>query len=187
MRKKYSNFAVNQFLIHHKFLSDGKGLYFHGYNGSRKNHMSSIRWGRANAWILLSSMELIDILVEFEGKNMIIENVVRHCKERKKFQKEDGGFGTILDDHTSYTEMSGTAVIIAGIIKAVKTGIINEIKFKTVIERGIKCVKDDISSYGSVMHVSTGTPVMPDGDGYKTIQVMPTLYGQALTIAMLTA
>ena len=132
-------------------------------------------------------MELIDILEEFEGKNIIIENVTRHCKELKKLQKEDGGFGTILDDLTSYTEMSVTAGIIAGMIKTAKTGIIDEAEFKPAIERDIQCVKDDISSDVSVMHVSSGTPVMPDADGYRTIKVMPTLYGQALTIAMLTA
>ena len=50
--KRYTDFAVNQLKVHHKLLTDGKGLYYHGYNGAQKDHMSGVRWGRANAWMI---------------------------------------------------------------------------------------------------------------------------------------
>ena len=43
--------ALNQYYWHIKYLQDPEsGLYYHGYNNITGDHMSGIKWGRANAW-----------------------------------------------------------------------------------------------------------------------------------------
>ncbi len=182
--KKYTDFAAEQLCIHHRLLTDGNGLYFHGYNGAQKNHMSGVRWGRANAWIVYSTAEIINIAGDFKGRENVIAALKKHIEALKNVQRADGGFGTILDDDDSYTEISATAGIIAGIKNAISYGLVDD-EYITVYEKGIEAVKKAIAEDGSVTGVSTGTPVMPDAEAYKKIPCCPTLYGQGLAIIAL--
>lgn len=180
---KYTDFALKQLLIHHRLLSDGNGLYFHGWNCAAENHMSSVRWGRANAWILFSSMYILNRTGAFEGRDQIEEAVKRHACRLRDVQTENGAFGTILNDPSSYEELSATAGIAAGLILARKKGLIDE-TFDEVIERSVGAVENAVSEDGVLEQVSTGTPVMENADAYKKIPCCPTLYGQGLALAM---
>lgn len=180
--KEYTDFAVDQLLIHHKLLSGGPdGLYYHGYNGAQKNHMSSVCWGRANAWIIYATAQILKVAGDFDGKEELLERVRRHGAALKKYQRPDGGFGTVLDDESSYTEISATAGIAAGILEMVKLGVLDE-SYRTVFEKGVAAVAAAMEQDGAVSGVSTGTPVMPNAQAYKEIPCCPTLYGQGLAI-----
>jgi unsaturated rhamnogalacturonyl hydrolase len=183
--KKYSDFAAEQLCIHHRLLTDGRGLYYHGYNGAQKNNMSCVRWGRANAWIVYSTTEILNLIQEFDGRNDIVKALHNQIMALQQVQRPDGGFGTILDDTDSYTEISATAGIIAGIKNAINYGLIDD-KYKCIYDKGIEAVKNNITDDGTVEGVSTGTPVMPDAAAYKAIPCYPTLYGQGLAIVALT-
>ena len=181
--KAYTDFAVKQTLIHHKVLSDGSGLYFHGWNCKAHNSMSAVRWARANAWIILSSMYILNAAGEFEGRATIENYVKKHSEALKAVQTENGAYRTILDDASAYEEMSATAGITAGLILARRENLIGE-EFDSVIERGVKAVENATSENGEVNGVSTGTPVMKNAEEYKQIQCCPTLYGQGLAMIM---
>lgn len=184
--RKYTDFAVEQLIIHHKLLSDGTGLYYHGYNGAQKNHMSAVRWGRANAWILYATSEIIKIIGDFKEKDDLIKFVQNHVKALKAVQRADGGFGTILNDHDSYTEISATAGIIAGIKNSLNYGLIKS-EYEIMYKKGIEAVKQAIAEDGSVKGVSTGTPVLPSAEDYKAVPCCTALYGQGLAIIALAA
>lgn len=180
----YADFAAEQLEIHHRLLSDGRGLYYHGYNGEMKNHMSAVKWGRANAWILYSTVEILKTLPNIKCREKFICKVKDHVKALSELQRMDGGFGTILDDCRSYTEISATAGIAAGIKLAVDCGFISE-KYEIMYRNAIDCIKHAISYDGTVRGVSSGTPVMSDAAAYKNIPLCPTLYGQGLAAAAL--
>lgn len=184
--RKYTDFAVEQLIIHHKLLSDGTGLYYHGYNGAQKNHMSAVRWGRANAWILYATSEIIKIIGDFKEKDDLIKFVQNHVKALKAVQRADGGFGTILNDPDSYTEISATAGIIAGIKNSLNYGLIKS-EYEIMYKKGIEAVKQAIAEDGSVKGVSTGTPVLPSAEDYKAVPCCTALYGQGLAIIALAA
>lgn len=174
--KKYVDFAVEQFMIHHKYLAAEDGLYYHGFNGG--DHMSAVKWGRANAWIIYSSAVLYE-----KTKNSDIAAVIRrHAEALKQVRRQDGGYGTILDEPASYTELSATAGIIAGIKKAVSAGALDS-SFEQMCDT--KIITDNINANGELMHVSTGTPIMPDKQAYMSIPICPTLYGQGLAVLAL--
>ncbi len=182
--KKYTDFAIQQLKIHHRLLSDGNGLYFHGYNGAKKDHMSAIRWARANGWILYSSMEILNVSGTFDDRDKIEQAIKAHANALAKVQRTDGGFSTILDDPTSYTEISATAAIAAGLFLAMDAGLIGT-EYQPVWQKAISAVQNAVKENGEVDGVSSGTPVMPDADGYKNIPITPTLYGQGLAIIAL--
>lgn len=182
---KYVDFAVNQFALHHKYLSDGSGLYFHGYDSNQKNHMSAVRWGRANAWILLGTMELYDILGSDDKELNISGLAARHCDALVQCIKPDGGFATIINDASSYTEISATAGIAAGMIKAQRAGFQGANDLTDIIHGAVSCVESSVNNDGSVTGVSTGTPVLKDEAAYKNVRRTTTLYGQGLAMAML--
>jgi len=182
---KYKEFAKNQMICHLKCLKNtANGLYCHGWNSNRGDHMSAVCWGRANAWIIYSGAELINILGDFEGINEVRNAIKEHVEVLSKYQTEDGAFRTIIDDETSYEEASATAGIIAGIKLAVNLGIVED-KYESNFEKGIEYIKSQIDDNGILQSVSFGTPVMKSAEEYKNIALIPTLYGQGLgTIAL---
>ena len=181
----YTDFAIKQLKLHHKFLSDGEGLYFHGYNANLKNHMSGIKWGRANAWILYSTMMILNLTGGFDGCGEIYDFVRAHINRLDKVQSSGGAFRTILDDESSYIEISATSGLIAGVKMAVESGIADK-EYMRIYDKGVKSIIASIEEDGSVKNVSTGTPVMKDAQAYKDIPCdMPTLYGQGLSIIAL--
>lgn len=177
--KKYADFCANQLIIHHKLLSDGNGLYFHGWDGANKNHMSAVRWGRANSWITYSTAEILRLLPDIAERDEVVKYLREQAEALVRVQATDGGFRTILDDETSYVEISATAAIAAGLKLGIKLGILDE-KFDVTAEKALDTTIKAVRPDGAVDGVSMGTPVMPDADGYKEIGICPTLYGQGL-------
>ena len=169
---RYVDFALDQLFVHHKYLADKDGLHFHGYNGT--DHMSAVKWGRANAWIIYSSAYFL----EKTGDKRIFELVKRHTDALLRVRRADGGYGTVLDADESYTELSATGGIIAGINKAARLGAVD-------VQCDAEIILDNITPAGELSGVSTGTPVMPDKAAYMQIPTCPTLYGQALGILAL--
>ncbi len=180
----YSAFAKEQLQIHLRLLKGTNGLYYHGYNGARKDHMSSIHWGRANGWILYSTAQILTYLPDPEEKERIREQMEDFVKALKMVQEENGGFHTILDDRTSYLETSATALIGAGLWQLLSQKKIGE-EYREMARLAVEYVRGTIEEDGLVQGVSTGTPVMPDREGYKGISLRPTLYGQGAAILAL--
>lgn len=181
---KCIDFAIDQFVIHHRLLSDGDGLYFHGYNGYKKNHMSAVRWGRANAWIVYATAELLKSLDEFKQRRFLEDMVKKHIRALINVQDAQGAFRTILDDRESYIEMSATAGIAAGIKTALELGLVGS-ECESALKKALNAIENSISEDGLVENVSTGTPVMCDAEGYKNIKLTSTLYGQGLALVAL--
>lgn len=185
--KKYTDFAAKQLVVHHKMLRDTKsGLFFHGWDGEARNHMSAAKWARANAWVILASGLIIEELPEqFEGKNFVCESLLSLADALSKCQHENGGFSTVLDRPESYCESSAAAGIAAGIFYGIKNKLLPEYLLGTA-QKAAEHVKGLILEDGSVTEVSTGTPVMPSVEAYFTIETGCALYGQGLTLFMLT-
>ena len=177
--KKYADFAAKQLCIHLECLHDNNTeLYFHAWNSIAKNHMSAVRWGRANAWIIYSATEITRILGDFEGLETVKSYVKKHAAALKEIQTQNGAFKTVLDEE-SYEEASATAGVIAGIKQAVQLGMIEK-EYLSVFNKGMEYLMDVIAENGEVNEVSFGTPVLKNSEEYKKIICVPTLYGQGL-------
>ena len=117
-------------------------------------------------------------------KQFIIDTFVDHAEALKKYQGESGLFHTVIDDKTSYEEVSGTAAMAAGLLRGIKLGILSE-DYKECAEKAISAICDNIDADGTVLNVSAGTAMGMDAQHYKNIQIRPMAYGQSLTLVAL--
>lgn len=183
-RGELCDFAAKQLVLHLEVLWDSeRELFFHGWHGIQRNHMSGVHWGRANAWILISTLEILQTLREFAGRDAVTERIKRHIKGLCRCQRENGMFGTILDDESSCDEVSASAGIACGLYKAARAFQAQELS--AAAERTARALVHYVKEDGSVVDVSTGTPIMKDAQAYKEIALTTTLYGQALAIMAL--
>lgn len=184
--KKYTDECIKQLAVHHKYLKNKEtGLFCHGYSCITKDNMSGILWGRANAWITASTVELLEILPEdFDGRAEILESLNEQVEGYLKYQTENGMIRTIINDPTSYEETSATAGMAYGVARGIKAGFIDK-KYESLWKKAAEGVISKIDEDGIVRGVSSGTPVMPTANGYRCIKIEPILYGQALTLLML--
>ena len=183
--REYTEFAAEQLKIHYRYLFDERvGLFYHAWNSKTKDPMGGVHWGRANAWILYSTVEILQETGSFDGINEILETLEKQIKTLKKWQKDNGMFMTVLDVPGSYEEISASCGIAAGIKRAVTCGYVDEM-YGEIADRTLLNLEQYMAEDGTVLQVSTGTPVLPDVKTYQQIKISPTLYGQGLMVLAL--
>lgn len=184
--KEYVDEAVKQFLLHIKYLYDKKtGLFFHGWTFEGRHNFSEAFWGRGNCWYTCGVVEFLEIS-EIEGpvKEFLAQTLESQVCGLAKNQTESGAFTTLIDDNSSYIEMSATAGFACGILKAVRKSYIDK-KYEKVGVAAVKALIDNIYEDGTVDNVSYGTNVGKTRDEYLDIPIYPMTYGQALAILAL--
>lgn len=193
MGQKYKNHewineGIRQVLMHIKYLYDKKtGLFFHGWSFKRMDNFGGIFWCRGNSWFTLGILDYVEM---FQGrmnpgtKSFIVDTYRAQVKALKNLQAPSGLWHTVLDDPTSYEEVSGSAAIACGIMKGIRTGILDD-SFLDCAEKAVNGILKNIDADGTVLNVSGGTGMGMDADHYKNILVAPMAYGQSLTILAL--
>ncbi len=193
MGQKYHNQewideSIHQVLMHIKYLCDKRtGLFFHGWSFSRGDNFGGVFWCRGNSWFTLG---ILDWLEMFRGtlnrgvRTFVLDTYLAQAKALKGLQDESGLWHTVLDDSTSYLEVSGSAAITAGILKGVRSGILDD-SYIACTEKAVRAIIDNIASDGTVLNVSGGTGMGMNAEHYKNILIAPMAYGQSLVILAL--
>lgn len=182
---RYIRFAQEQLVLHYKYLWDEEScLFYHGWNSTLQNHMSAVHWGRANAWMLCATMEILGVSSAFEGRQEVVERFQKTINRLADLQRENGLFGTVPDRADSYDEASASAGIACAMLKARKAGYLGEDMSET-IEKAVSTLVTLVNDEGELLKVSGGTPVMADVEGYLNIACYTTLYGQGLMCMLL--
>ena len=100
--------ALNQYYWHIKYLQDPEsGLYYHGYNNITGDHMSGIKWGRANAWAAYTMAQVGVRLPQcylYPKFLDVVGSLNDQLAALKLYQTENGLWRTIVDDAASYEE-----------------------------------------------------------------------------------
>ncbi|GLC83222.1 glycoside hydrolase family 88/105 protein [Lacrimispora brassicae] len=187
-RRDYMEEAGYQILSHIKYLLNKKeGLFYHGFNFKRRDNYGGILWGRGNCWYTIVIMELIDE-IELDGglKRYFLNVYENQVMALKEYADPDRRlWHTVINNASSYIELSASAAFLYGIMKGVRLGILSREEFGELIERAMESLLDYIEEDGTVSNVSYGTPIGMDEDFYKTIPCCPMTYGQALMILVL--
>ncbi|MDI4648763.1 glycoside hydrolase family 88/105 protein [Cohnella hashimotonis] len=185
----YAEEALKQVLIHLRLLQDPQtGVLFHGWNCASGDHMSGARWTRANAWIAAGVPLIvaeIDKLVDIPQE--LKERYGRLMRGLLAYQQEDGLWSTVMDRPDFYREVSGSAGIAYGLLKAVEVKLIpDEAEYAVRVEDAYRAIVPYITTEGLVTGVSGGTPVMSTIEAYQNdVPTYPTLYGQGLVLMLL--
>ncbi|RAV04630.1 glycoside hydrolase family 105 protein [Paenibacillus sp. YN15] len=183
----YTAEALRQLELHLSLLQDEKtGVLFHGWNCIAQDHMSAARWTRANAWIAVGTpmilKEVGDILPDDAD---IIRRYKTMMQGLLAYQQDNGLWNTVMDQADFYPETSGSAGIAAGLLKARRMGLLGDEVLEPA-RRALQGVLANIGEDGTVHGVSGGTPVMPSVAAYNEIPCYPSLYGQGLTLILLS-
>ncbi len=179
--------AQRQFLVHAHYLCDRQsGLWFHGWTFSGRHNFARARWGRGNAWAIVSVLDLVE-LADISGpvREFLLGVLTAQIQALLKLQRQSGAWCTLLDDPCSYEEISATAGFAYGLLKAVRLGI-GKTEWRTAGLKAVAAVLNNIDDHGTVMNVSYGTRMGHNLQFYRDIPIQPTGYGQALAILCLT-
>jgi unsaturated rhamnogalacturonyl hydrolase len=182
--------ALLQVLLHLRALQDETtGMLFHGWNCETSDWMSASRWNRANAWIAMGvPMILEEIADDFVDSGLLGEIKDRYHKLVEalvKRQNDSGLWPTVLDRPDFYEETSGSAGIACGLYKAVRMGLVPS-SMQSSADQALSAVISQISHNGAVKGVSGGTPVLASVEAYNEVPIFPTLYGQGMTLLLLS-
>lgn len=178
-----------QILTHIKYLYDKTNrLFYHGWNFDHNDNYGKIHWGRGNAWYTVGIMELMEMEPDINpALRHFLLNIYRQQTDslRRLQDPASGQWHTVLDDSTSYIEISASAGFLCGIMQGVRLGVLPREEYLDVIRKGTNTILDYISDTGEVLQVSYGTPIGQDTDFYKNIPCYTMTYGQALMILLL--
>ena len=185
--QKVADEATYQFLIHIKYLTNTKtGLWHHAFCFDGRHNYSGAPWARGNSWYASSVQEFIDITgIDGAVKRFLVETLKSQLDALVKYQGPEGFWHTLMDDD-SYNETSATASFAYSMIKAVKSGLVEDNGYLASAKKAVAAVKSVIEDDGTVGGVSYGTGAKFERSGYTEVPIRPTTYGQGLTLMMLT-
>ena len=188
-RQDYVDEANFQILNHIKYLYDKTNqIFYHGWNFSRNDNYGKVHWARGNAWYTIGLMELLEMQPDMDPaiQKYLIHIFRQQASSLRQLQDmQSGQWYTVLDDSSSYIEISASAGFLCGIMKGVRMGVLPKEAYLELIQKGSTGILNYISANGSVQQVSYGTPIGQDVDFYKNIICCTMTYGQALMILLL--
>ncbi|GFZ42929.1 hypothetical protein JCM24511_00647 [Saitozyma sp. JCM 24511] len=195
-RPHYIEEAKYQFLLHIKYLTNpSTGLWYHGWEYTPEkgsldfgHNFAGALWARGNAWITVSIPIFLEILGDRLAKDdpvrlSLIATLKRQVDALVACQdKETGMWHTLLVDPTSYVETSATAGFAAGILMALRMGLLSSPTYLSTANLALTGILSNIRPDGEVENVSFGTGVGYTQDFYKKIAITSMPYGQALAM-----
>lgn len=185
-RRELVEESIRQFLVHARYLNDPEtGLWFHGWSFNGRHNFARARWARGNAWVTVGIPEFIE-LARLEGglKDYFLGCFEAQVETLVQLQANSGAWHTLLDDASSYEEISATAGFGYGLLKAARLGL-GRPAWRAAGLRALAAVQANIDANGTVLNVSYGTRMGRDLQFYRDIPIEPTGYGQALAMLCL--
>jgi len=184
---KIAEQVIRQLLSHLQLLQDEKtGILYHGYHCVGNHHMSGALWTRGNSWVVIGAPIIIETIRNLVEVPKEINTRYKHLVDGMlKYQAENGLWHTVMNRPDFYQETSGSAGVAGGIMKAVRLHLLDPGTMASAL-KAMEGVITKINAEGAVEGVSGGTPIMPTIDAYGKLTRYPTLYGQGLTLLMLS-
>ena len=184
--RRFVDEAERQFLVHARYLADTRtGLWYHGWTFQGRHNFAGALWGRGNAWITVGILDLLEIADISPAVRAYLLGVLEtQIAKLLELQAPSGAWRTLLDDPTSYEELSASAGFSYGLMKAARKGI-GPAECGAAGLRALEAVLANIGEDGVLANVSYGTRMGHDLQFYRDIPIQPTGYGQALAILCL--
>jgi rhamnogalacturonyl hydrolase YesR len=156
--------AVKQVLQFRAHLWDPQAqLYAHGRHMNQPLN-PEFYWARANAWAMLASVELLDVLpADHPGRERVLEGLRAHIRSVAKLQSGTSGlWHQMLDKPDSYLETSASAIFVYSIARAINAGWIAPVSYGSVAQAGWIGVATRVNAQGQVEGTCVGTTLASD-------------------------
>ena len=136
------------------------GIFIHAVDGPHA-------WGRGNGFALLGLTEALTYLPQsWSDRARVLEIYRKHVSALVKLQSDDGSWRQVVDEPTSYRELTVTAMTTAALARGVRLGWIDQATYLPVINRGWSAVAARVNADGTVRDVCSGTGAQPTKDYY---------------------
>jgi len=165
--QKYVDDAAHHFVRAATRLFNARTqLYTHGWNENQP-YNPQFYWGRANGWIAMAAVELLDVLpAGHPDRARVLELFQLHIQALASLQAPDGLWHNLLDKMDSYEESSCTAMFIYAIAHAINEGWISPVSYGSVVQAAWNGLSTRITVRGQVLDTCTGTTFASDNIYY---------------------
>jgi len=167
----YFQDAARQVINFQQYLySPAEGLMYHcWFSDSAKNGVAF--WGRANGWMILAQIDLLDRLPEsFSLRDTLLSIFRQDVAGISSHEDADGMWHQLLDRRDSYEETSCSAMFTYAIARGVDEGFLSG-NYADVAKRGWTGIMKKILPNGEIAGVCEGTGV---GDSLAFYYARPT-------------
>lgn len=153
--------VVHQLLVDYaKRLQRADGLFVHAANAPHA-------WGRGNGFALLGLTDALTYWpLSWSGRAAVLDIYRRQVAALAKHQSDDGSWRQVVDEPTSYRELTVTAMITAALARGVSRGWIDAATYEPVVQRGWRAVAARVDADGGVRDVCAGTAAGESKDYY---------------------
>ena len=157
------------------------GLFIHATDGP-------YAWGRGNGFALLGVTDALTYLPPaWKGRADVLDIYKKHVAALVKHQSDDGSWRQVVDEITSYKELTVTAMTTAAIARGIRLGWIDRATYEPVVNRGWNAVAARVDADGSVHDVCSGTGSGPLKEYYMNRPVVNGADDRGGAMAMLAA
>jgi rhamnogalacturonyl hydrolase YesR len=155
--------AVRQVLQFRRHLWDPRAaLYAHGRHMNQPLN-PEFYWARANAWAMLASVELLDVLpADHPQRDEVLEALRQHIRSVSKLQSGSGLWHQMLDKPDSYLETSASAIFVYSIARAIRAGWIAPVSYGSMAQAGWMGLTTRVNARGQVEGTCVGTTLASD-------------------------
>lgn len=164
-----------------KKLQRPDGLFIHAENGPHA-------WGRGNGFALLGVTEALTHLPSsWPARTQVLEIYRRHVAALTKHQSDDGSWRQVVDEPSSYRELTVTAMTTAALARGISLGWIDRNAYEPSVTRGWQAVAARVNGDGTVKDVCSGTGAGPTKDYYLNRPVVNGADDRGGAMALLAA
>ena len=157
------------------------GVFIHAVDGP-------YAWGRGNGFALLGVTEALTHLPAGWPDRARVQEIYRkHVAALAKLQSDDGSWRQVVDDPSSYRELTVTAMTTAAMARGVRLGWIDRSTYEPIINRGWTAVASRVNADGTVKDVCSGTGVGPTKEYYLNRPVVNGADDRGGAMALLAA
>lgn len=174
--------AVGRLLTNYsKHLQRPDGLFMHAENGPHA-------WGRGNGFALLGLTEALTYLpASWAARPQVLTIYRRQIAALAPHQSDDGSWRQVVDERSSYRELTVTAMTTAALARGIARGWIDRKTYEPVMNRGWLAVAARINADGTVKDVCAGTGAGPTKEYYLNRPVINGADDRGGAMALLAA
>src|SRR5580704_16147690 len=157
---KYGAAAGRLLTSYAKSLQRPDGIFIHALEGPHA-------WGRGNGFALLGVTEALTYLPDtWPDRARVLEIYRKHLRALVTYQSDDGSWRQVVDEPTSYRELTVTAMTVAAMARGVRLSFLDRSAYQGPIDRGWKAVVARVNEDGTERDVCSSTAAGPSKEYY---------------------
>lgn len=172
--RTYIDRAAQEMVLYLDKIQRPGGLFYHAVD-------VPYFWGRGNGWMAAGMTELLRALPESNPHySRILQAYRTMMATLRQYQREDGMWGQLVDDPSSWAESSCTGMFTYAMITGVKKGWLDKKEYEPVARKGWLALVSCIDAVGDVREVCEGTNKKNDRQYYlDRRRITGDMHGQA--------